>query len=462
MVYDFVDRVYCLETRIPNSEAEYFSKFTPEFAALCRRIWQDLKHNVTTDSKYVTTLCHKYGFMKRIVNSALRQMKGRANALKELNKVQIQEKTAKIDTLDEKIVKIKDEINDLKSKVAKHPNDKRLLARYKNKKKKLYSWQQRKLRFQNSIRDYEADESRKYSLCFGSKSFFSKQYNLEANDYRTHEKWLNDFRKLRDRQLYFVGSSEETAGNQMCQLEYITNTDMFMLKVRKEYKYCRPDTKRNDKDNYIWFDIDFKYKRELLIKALEDGLPLSYTITRKDRKWYVDVSIKQTCEVKTDTSNGCVGLDYNNGFIAFTETDKYGNIVKVENIPLRNHGTGNKAKSELSEKISKVVRYTASVDKALSIENLKFSKTKSQQIRKGKRSYNKMLHLLDYGRYKQLCQDYCATYGVMLKIVNPAYTSKIGKQKYAGNRKLTIHNSAAYVIARRGQGFKDKYIKKVA
>ena len=73
-----------------------------------------------------------------------------------------------------------------------------------------------------------------------------------------------------------------------------------------------------------------------------------------------------------------------------------------------------------------------------------------------------MLHLLDYSRYKKMCEDYCATYGVMLKIVNPTYTSKIGKQKYANRRKLTVHNSAAYVIARRGQGFKDKYNKKLA
>jgi len=457
---EYVDRVYCLETRIPNAEAEYFAEFMPEFDALCRRIWQDLKHGVTMNSKYVTVLCKKYGFMKRTVNSALRQMKGRANALKELNKVQIQEKIAKIDALDKKIDKIKDEINNLKSKVAKHPNDKQLLTRYNNKKKKLYSWQQRKLRFENNVRDCKTNESRKYNLCFGSKSFFSKQYNLADNDYKTHEKWLNHFRKLRDRQLYYVGSSEETAGNQMCQLEYIPSTDRFMLKIRKEYKYCKTN-KKNDRDNYIWLDVDFKYKREILMKAIEDGLSLSYTITRKGRKWYIDVAMKQSCEVHTDTSNGCVGLDYNNGFIALTETDKYGNIVRVETISLQNHGTGNKAKSELSEKISKIVRYALRMDKALSIENLKFSKTKSQQIRKGKRSYNKMLHLLDYGRYKQFCQDYCATYGVMLKMVNPAYTSKIGKQKYADNRKLTVHNSAAYVIARRGQGFEDKYMEKV-
>ena len=455
----YINRIYCLETRISNADAEYFTQFTLEFASLCRRIWQDLKHCVNTDSRYVTFLCRKYCFMKRTVNSALRQMKGRANALKELNKVQMQEKQAKIDSLGEKIDKIKAEINALKTQVEKHPNDKGLVLRYNNKKKKLYSWQQRKFRSQNYLRDYKNDKERIYSLCFGSKSFFSKQYNLADNNYKTHDKWLNDFRKLRDRQIYYIGSSEETSGNQMCQLRYMPETDRFMLKIRKENKYCRSDAKRNDVDNHIWLDIDFKYKREMLIQALKSRLPLSYTITRKGRKWYIDVSVEQACEILTDTQNGCVGLDYNNGFISLTETDKYGNIVKADNIPLFNHGTGNKAKSELSEKVSKIIRYTLSKKKALSIENLKFSKTKTQQIKKGRRSYNKMLHLLDYGRYKQLVQDYCATYGVMLKMVSPSYTSKIGKQKYAGSRKLTVHNSAAYVIARRGQGYEDKYIE---
>lgn len=67
-----VERVYNLETRIPKLEANYFAEFVPEFAALCRRIWQDLKHGINTNSKYVTALCQKYGFMKRTVNSALR------------------------------------------------------------------------------------------------------------------------------------------------------------------------------------------------------------------------------------------------------------------------------------------------------------------------------------------------------------------------------------------------------
>ena len=39
--------------------------------------------------------------------------------------------------------------------------------------------------------------------------------------------------------------------------------------------------------------------------------------------------------------------------------------------------------------------------------------------------------------------------------VNPAYTSYIGKTKYANSMKLNSHTAASFVIARRGLGFKD-------
>jgi len=458
MADGWTERVYTIETRLQKEYCGYFREFAPEFAALCRRISQDLRHGVETDSKYVTALMQKTGYLKRTVNSALRQIKGRIKALKELQKTQIADKKNKVEALVGKIKDLSDEIDELKKSVVQHPNDKELLRKYKNKKAKLYSLQVRKNRFNNDIRNYEKSDVP--DICYGSKAFFAKQYHLEDNGYKTHKKWLNDFRKLRDRQVYYLASREETAGNQMCQLKYQGGS--FLLKVRKERKYCPEDAKRNDERNYVWIPLDFSYRRELLIYALNNGLPLSYTFTCKNGKWYVDVAVTVKNEIWTDTSDGCIGMDFNNGFIALTETDKSGNITKTTNIPLKYHGTGNRAKSEMSEKISKIVRYAFNKKKAISIENLKFSKKKSCCLRKGKKKYNEMLHLLDYSRYKQLCTDYCSTYGVMLKLVNPAYTSKIGKQKYADKRKLTVHNAAAYVIARRGQGFKDRYKKKAA
>lgn len=69
-----------------------------------------------------------------------------------------------------------------------------------------------------------------------------------------------------------------------------------------------------------------------------------------------------------------------------------------------------------------------------------------------------MLHLFDYHRYTFWLDNLCIKYGVRLMKVNPAYTSVIGKKKYGHSRKLTVHRAAAFVIARRGQGYNDKLI----
>ena len=45
---------------------------------------------------------------------------------------------------------------------------------------------------------------------------------------------------------------------------------------------------------------------------------------------------------------------------------------------------------------------------------------------------------------------------VALNKINPYNTSLKGYEKYAKNRKMTIHQAASFVIAKRYQGFIDK------
>ena len=70
-----------------------------------------------------------------------------------------------------------------------------------------------------------------------------------------------------------------------------------------------------------------------------------------------------------------------------------------------------------------------------------------------------MLHSLEYARFKEILQRSCDKNGVRIIEVNPAYTSKIGKQTYAKPFNLTVHEAASYVIARRGLGFQDMHTK---
>lgn len=112
--------------------------------------------------------------------------------------------------------------------------------------------------------------------------------------------------------------------------------------------------------------------------------------------------------------------------------------------------------------VSKIVNYALLTGKDIIIEDLDFRKNKSETDKaksEDGKEYNKMIHAFDYSRYKKSFEDCCFRRDVNLIEVNPAYTSKIAKRKYCDKKKLVIHQGASFVIARKGQGYVDKYIK---
>ena len=70
-----------------------------------------------------------------------------------------------------------------------------------------------------------------------------------------------------------------------------------------------------------------------------------------------------------------------------------------------------------------------------------------------------MLHKFDYSRYQTVLENGSHRKKVEVIKANPKNTSKIGKQKYSERMKLSVHQAASYVIARRGQGYQDKLVK---
>ena len=206
------------------------------------------------------------------------------------------------------------------------------------------------------------------------------------------------------------------------------------------------------KDELINIINDHKSNRSLL--------PLSYRIYRIKNKWYLQVIITTIVEnYVTRKEYGVIGLDFNNGFISFSETNESGNLIKALNYPLKYHGCGNKALNEMLNTINNIVTYARSVGKDISIEDLKFDSKKANSIKsnqKNEKKYNKMIHTLDYSRYIFRLENKCHKMQVSLNKVNPYNTSLIGYEKYAKNRKMTIHQAASFVIARRYQGFIDK------
>jgi len=163
--------------------------------------------------------------------------------------------------------------------------------------------------------------------------------------------------------------------------------------------------------------------------------------------------------VQTRSVSGVIGIDYNDGFMETAETNASGNLVHGEHIPLDRHGTGRAADSERKEKLSRLVRRARDCGKDIVAENLDFKKKKSKMLMgssSNAKRFHKILHVFDYHRYLFVLESLCMKYGVGFHTINPAYTSQIGAKKYAASRKLTVHRAAAFVIARRGQGFADR------
>jgi len=105
----------------------------------------------------------------------------------------------------------------------------------------------------------------------------------------------------------------------------------------------------------------------------------------------------------------------------------------------------------------KIIKIAKEEKKAIAIENL-------QKLPKGKRGdgFTKLRRRLQKWSYKRLLNKIeilAKRNGIEIIKVNPAYTSVIGKLKYAPQYNIDKDIAGAYVIARRGLGFKEKLPK---
>ena len=451
-----------LSTRYAKPIMEYIKDYVCEYGIMQRYVWRKIVQSKGDydKAKLNTEIQNKFSIVKRTANSLISDMQGRYNALKELKEVEKEQLEYKIRHYEEQAAKITIELNALKLKAAKNELDDKALAIYRNTKRKLYFKHQRIQKFKDRLSQLIKDiESGNYKLGFGGKDMFDKQYRFAENGYKSHEAWRNDYRRRRDSGVFYLGSKDETLGNQMLQ-GHFTDNGMLALKLRKADKYDKKGKKLSDKDKYVYGCVDVKYMVPDLQKAL-DLQAVSYRFKIRGKKMYLQImfDVERYAEPVTTLKYGAIGLDFNRGHIDMAETDQHGNLIQLKVYPLEFHGTGNKAKNEMRETIAKIGEYAALVGKTIVKEDLSFIKKKAKTAKNENKGYNRMIHTLDYARFEECLDSLYPKIGVQVIKVNPAYTSQIAKTKYCPDRKIPVHSGAAYVIARRGQGFKDRLKK---
>jgi len=224
---------------------------------------------------------------------------------------------------------------------------------------------------------------------------------------------------------------------------------------------------------YVWAKVIRSAKRKTdkwisFISNLEhaektgEWFPYTVRLKLKNGKIYAQFSREEKFpEVSITKDNGVIGIDINAYpfHLALVHTTKDGNLEKYERISLDSLLEGSSDRREyLSWQVAhQVVEIAKRERKAIVVENL-------EKLPKGKRGDGqpKLRQKLQKWIYKALLQKIeivAKRNGIQVIKVNPAYTSIIGKLKYAPLYNIDKDTAGAYVIARRGLGFKERLPK---
>ena len=425
---------------------EYFENASVYFCKLQRKAFHIFKNENIKGDKIDYNILQKkfmrdYKISRRTANSILKDVQGRIKALAELKKYEISQKEQKIKKLKEEIKKLDNKILEFQEKMKnkikvnhfKYWNLKKSRA---FKKIKLNKFQMRLEQLKWQVK------TGNYKLCFGTKKL------LKSN--------TTEFLLQRDSQMSYIGSQEEKGRNSIFQLSYNNINNQFFIKLRKDFGF---DTETK----YVFGKCYFNNHKNKLIEVLKNknSTPLTYSIIRKNGRYYLHCTFEYRIEDKslflTRNNYGTIGIDFNKGFLAISEIDKNGNLVKTDILKYR-FGEGNKTQSDSENCISKLIKRSLKTGKDLCFEDLNFKGAKSKTMKGNTnkdKKYNNMLHSLAYSLYDKLITNMAFGNKIGIIKVNPAWTSWIAKNKFCERMKLNIHTGASFVIARRGLGIKD-------
>ncbi|RYZ53988.1 MAG: hypothetical protein EOP07_16825 [Proteobacteria bacterium] len=463
------------------------------FSSLRHRLYRDLIVNNLPLNDLKSSYLSSYGLTARHFNSLSKDVSARSKANEELLKLNLKK-------YESHILIVKNQCVDLRKKIKKNES---LIKSIETYRSKVASWKlkkscgnrilkrpampssifklhkqnlldeisrlygqihQKKRRLNNLTIKRDRLKARTISkLCFGSGKLFRAQFNLTANSFEDHQEWLNVFRLARSSSMTFVGSSDETCGNQTIQYSM----------ADKALKMRLPNAKGFESKTLHMRDIVFPdFLKAEFAKALshpgehgkqnqKTALPITYRLIRrynssnKEKSYYLQASFKvAAAEIITHMNSGVVGVDINYDHLAITETDRFGNYLKSFVLPFNLKGLDREqAQAIIGDVVAVVVESCARLQKPLAIEDLDFAAKKSE-LRAQPKFRRHFLSQFAHASFISHFQSKARALGVNILSINPAYTSLIGAYKYQGLN-ISSHEKAALAIARRAQCYNE-------
>jgi len=394
-----------------------------------------------------------FGLTSRQYNAVKRSLDGMESSIIELRPGRIADLQHRIEAADKKLAKLRDlkpqPPKKLKRSARKTPRtfeEQRAQAAHTAASRafKIHNVERRRADLARRLAALDAEGHPR--ICFGSRKLFNAQHHLEENGFESHEHWLESWQETRDSQFFVLGSKDESGGCQGCVMTHLGG-NRFALRLRLD----------GEAQRWISLEVSFAYGVEHVLAALKAKQAMSYRFLRDAKGWRVFISTEvmptPTC---TDVRLGVIGVDFNVGFVSVSETDRFGNIIASQDVPmvtaeLSKHAT----QTAISIAVEKIIAIACKAQKPISIEFLDFAKKKAQ-LSYASPGRQRMLSAFAYMRFAQTVGARAHDAGIEVVEVRSAYSSKIGQQKYARRYGLSGHRAAAFVLARRGQRFPDR------
>ena len=428
------------------------------FAVLMKNasmIAQGHKQEVPSLSATKTRFINDYGITARHFNAIRMLLDGKIASIKSRQADLISEAEARIKRAEKTIGKLTKDLLALRHPKPTKKSLKAIISPAEQQEKKAktaFSLHQKKrslLRQKARLSRMRADlAAGLVRLCFGSRKRFRDQFNSadsEADGFQAA--WKNDWQTSRSDQFFLVGSKDETAGCQSCVATLQTDGRL-SLRVRL------PDSLGK---HLVLSDVQFQYGHQAVLESLKAGRAISYRFIQDERGWRVFASTEHALvEARTKLGAGAIGLDLNANHFALAETDRFGNLIHISRLDCHTHGKSTDQSKALIGDLAKAVAVRcAAAGKPLVLEKLDFQgkkKTLAEQTPRMAR----MLSGFFYAQVSAALRSACFRFGVEVIDVNPAYTSTIGAVNHAQSKGISVHQGAAFAIARRGLGFSER------
>jgi len=376
----------------------------------------------------------RYGIHARHFNAIYAVLKGKIRNLMQCRQRHIKQLQSSISGLEKVIRRWRKQVLRIPLACSLKQGDKtpRQLLRWRlhQKQRRLHTLKARLERIQR----------KKPRLVFGGRKQWAAQFNLEANQYPDHAAWRQDWQDARNSQFSFVGSKDETAGCQVCQL-----TPTGDLKIR-----VPAALEPQFGEDMVASGIQFPYGQPDIDWALANQQSISYRFARKEGCWYIFATVERPAvPYQSQRRKGAMGVDLNPGSIGWAYGDAEGNLQAAGQFPVNvQDRTQEQTQAHIGDVVAQLVSLAQQYGCPIVTETLDFERKKATMREQGVR-YCRMLSNFAYGLFDEMLSRRCAREGIELIRVNPAYSSQIGLVKFLAMYGMNSATAAALVLAHR-------------